>query len=62
MAVREVQGEGLLDLGYRLRMYGGRVVPDHMLGGAVVSLGGTFPGSIVFAVSVLSIAVVNRVC
>ena len=35
-------------------MYDGRVVPDHMLGRAVVSLGGTFPGSIVCGVSVLS--------
>ena len=34
--------ECLLDLGHRLRVYDGRVVPQCMLGGAEVRLGGSF--------------------
>ena len=44
VGVREIQGECLLDLGHRFRVYGGRVVPDCMLGGAEVCLGGSFRG------------------
>ena len=44
VGVKEVQGECLLDLGYRLRMYCGRVVPDPVLGGAVVFLARRFRG------------------
>ena len=44
VGVWEFQGERLFDLGYRLRVYGGRVVPDSVFGGAVVCLGGALRG------------------
>ena len=42
--VREGQRERLLDLGYRLRVYGGGVVPEGVLGGSPLCTGGTSRG------------------
>ena len=44
VGVREGQGERLLDLGYRLWIYGSGVVPEGVPGGVSVCPGGTFRG------------------